>query len=129
MKAYLFIETGEVRCPKSANWFLRGNTPELCFVSSMCEKLPILTRHEIDVPDGTDYLNIIPIPSGLEGSEHFKSIPIPRPKKKVEKWRCEGRLDGFKITTELITFDEAQMLSRYVDGLYRMEDTMIEVEE
>jgi hypothetical protein len=57
------------------------------------------------------------------------SIDIPRPKKKVKKWRCEGRLDGFKITTELITFDEAQMLSRYVDGLYRMEDTMIEVEE
>jgi hypothetical protein len=113
MKAYLVFDEDEKK-PVWTGWMME----------QLRER-----GHEIDVPDGTDYLNIIPIPSGLEGSEHFKSIPIPR-KKKVKKWRWEiCSLDGIVWRTEKHHTEEEIQNVYGCKAAHRIDDSMIEVGE
>jgi hypothetical protein len=83
MKAYLFIE-GETRQAKKGEWYITSRG-EIYYVegSTTCGERNILTRREIEVPEGT-----------YECHGHFHNhqgrtdsfcIPIYHPKKKVKK--------------------------------------------
>lgn len=91
-RAYLFIETGEVRPPKLGDIFLHdGENPTVADMNYYAMQSLILTRHEIEIPDKATRLTVIPerfIEGGCYGHSYDPTrIPIPRPKKKVKKWR------------------------------------------
>ena len=88
MKAYLFIETGEVRQPRHGECFINmmGNCIQH---GDSDEDRVILTRHEIEIPDKATRLTVIPerfIEGGCYGHSYDPTrVPIPRPKKTVKK--------------------------------------------
>ena len=84
MKAYLFIETGEVRSPKKGEWFkdTNGGTYQSDGMYNLI--FPILTRHEIEIPEKFTEVKII-AGSLCDINAVVRIIPIPRPKKKVKK--------------------------------------------
>jgi len=119
MKAYLFIETGEERCPERGEYFInvfgscsrRGEVP----IGTRC----ILTHHEIEIPYGANNMTVAfqNINGCLRGSISHVEIPIPRPKKKVKKtvevslykdasarWKIPASIDTDKLPNYLGTF-------------------------
>ena len=89
MKAYVFIETGELREPKDGEWFLNiGGQPVRC--NRDYGTKVIVTRHEIDIPDRATLLKIVPVkeePCDINQVFNAIDVPAPRVKKKVKKWR------------------------------------------
>lgn len=95
-KAYLFIETGEVRTMQKGDWYIRqlADAPgsdvfnstiyEAVGGNQLYPPVTILDRHEIEVPDDADQLQIHPVVKG-QRSWNGTYIPIPRPKRKVKK--------------------------------------------
>ena len=110
-RAYLFIETGEVR--KAHNeWRLEDGD---CLHSIHTDMdYPILTRHEIEIPDDATILHCWP---GDVRSSEILHFPIPRPKVKVKKtvevslykdasarWKIPASIDTDKLPNYLGTF-------------------------
>jgi hypothetical protein len=135
MKAYLFIETGEVRVAKGGEWAMTNEGPhkgEIYQAESDCtEKDNILTRHEIEIPDYVDAMNY-----GFSNSQftgiRTGSVPIPRPKKKVKKWLwAVGVEDGDVFFTYQIHRTEDEIKRAYKNGMWyhRIDKTEIEVDE
>ncbi len=134
MKAYLFIETGEVRNPNNAEWFMANTEHPLQSEGIIYGDRNILTRHEIEIPEGA--IGMIPLWQFTDGEEvgHKNWVPIPRPKKKVKKWQWLFRtdIDEIKLTScryrsEKDVFDT---LGRHcVSILFPVMETEIEVEE
>jgi len=87
MKAYVFIETGELREPKDGEWFLNiGGQPVRC--NRDYGTKVIVTRHEIDIPDRATLLKIVPVkeePCDINQVFNAIDVPAPRVKKKVTK--------------------------------------------
>lgn len=102
MKAYLFVETGEVKPVKPGDYYLDDGGVKRAFMGNKHHTDTILTRHEIEVPEGATYLAIEPLRDGLpirgtiEHPWHYISIPLPRPKKMVKKtvFLCVTMHDG-----------------------------------
>jgi hypothetical protein len=98
MKAHLFIETGEVRAPRVLDW-LQNNIGDFVLADQDYPfKAPILTHHEIEIPDGATKLDIFPDWHGRDIWSPIialKSIPIPR-KKTVKKWIWETTIEHDK---------------------------------
>lgn len=129
MKAYLFIETGEMKKPKDGEWYYDNNDHSITqsdrdfkFVDA-----PILTRHEIEIPDGATEIGYT-FKTPLCGA---KFIPTPRPKKKVKKWRWviatkKGKDVG---TTTHMTESELHRIYPNQKWYHRIDETEIEVEE
>lgn len=110
-KAYLFIETGEVRGPKKGDWYdnrcvadITRNAPIKIQHTDydFCKGVdaPIYACHEIEIPEDTkdayiafskDWASLPPF--------HAVVIPIPKPKKKVKKWRWWADLNGIRVET------------------------------
>jgi len=132
-RAYLFIETGEVRCPEEGEWGLDFEGDVICAPHSTGD-FHILTRHEIEINPLADILTVSQGNKGVPLCIEWKEIPIPRPKKKVKKWQWLFRtdIDEIKLTScryrsEKDVFDA---LGRHcVSILFPVMETEIEVEE
>lgn len=129
MKAYLFIETGEVKEPIRNQYFIcdRGYAME-CNGPGF-EPRRILTRHEIEVPEEADVLHWhFHDSSGCRlMSDIDDSIPLPRPKKMVKKWRWYI-VERDEVTHGRHTEDDIRKLwGGY--RLIRIEESMREVPE
>ena len=131
MKAYLFIETGEVRNPNSTEWFMSNTGNPMqgggCFYGDR----NILTRHEIEIPEKFTEIKII-AGSLCDLNAVVRIFPIPHPKKKVKK--CQyitinsdhcGRKRG--EVTGWLTNKEA--MERGLEPEDRIYQTEIEVKE
>ena len=127
-RAYLFIETGEVR--KAHNeWRLEDGD---CLHSIHTDMdYPILARHEIEIPEKFTEIKII-AGSLCDLNAVVRIFPIPHPKKKVKK--CQyitigtdhcGRKRG--EVTGWLTNKEA--MERGLEPEDRIYQTEIEVEE
>jgi hypothetical protein len=135
MKAYLFIETGEVRLPKESEWYYDNTGVVLLsrqnfkFVSAS-----ILTRHEIEVPEGANNMTVAfqNINGCLRGSMSRVEIPIPRPKVKVKRWwwdfEDDNAADGFS-TSGPYTEEEVKADYPNAKWYHRIDETMVEVPE
>ena len=127
MKAYLFIETGEERCPERGEYFInvfgscsrRGEVP----IGTRC----ILTHHEIEIPYGANNMTVAfqNINGCLRGSISHVEIPIPRPK--IKKWIYEFVCKGVTWRSAC-PISEAEYASQPMTG-HKMPETMIEAEE
>jgi len=129
MKAYLFIE-GEKRPPKPGDCFINGNGDVDLSVMHFTENRLVLTRHEIEIPEGATqfrYAVICDDPMCNRG----QSIPIPRPKK-VKRWwwnfEDDNAADGFS-TSGPYTEEEVKADYPNAKWYHRIDETMIEVEE
>lgn len=85
MKAYLFIETGEIRQPKAGEYFSISSGVLKCVADRVVMPSPILTRHEIEIPEGANGLTLVPYDGAIPQIFDRITIPLPRPKKKVKK--------------------------------------------
>jgi hypothetical protein len=137
MKAYLFIETGEVRTPKVGEYFINclGN-PHSNVAYEDPAPSPILARHVIRLADGTAgvYLESYKMENGQRACyQTHGTFDIPRPKRKVRKWRFLMRdscgdfyLSPF-VKQDTEAYRERRAMSDTV--VMRLDDTMREVEE
>lgn len=128
MKAYLFIETGEVREPQTGEWGIDDDGWIVPWNDdSADEKETILTRHEIEINPLADILTVSQGNKGVPLCIEWKEIPIPRPKKKVTRWKWYI-VEEDDTTDERYTQLEADM--RY-EGytLFRLDPTAREEEE
>ena len=131
MKAYLFIETGEVRQPRHGECFMNmmGNCIQH---GDSDEDRVILTRHEIEIPN--DAIDLIVEPWGQKGciSLMCYSASIPRPKKKVKKCQyvtINSDNLGRKRAEVTGWLTEKEALARGLEPEDRVYQTEIEVEE
>jgi hypothetical protein len=83
MKIILFVPTGETRCPKTLEWYA-NDRDEMKQADTVYQKeWPILTLHEIEIPEGSHTLTL-----QAKGSRQTPpSIHIPLPRPKVKKWK------------------------------------------
>lgn len=127
MKAYLEL-IGETRLPKKGELYLASMGQ--IFTAGhdyQNDRYPMVTRHEIEIPDYVDAMNY-----GFSNSQftgiRTGSIPIPRPKKKAKKWKY-----AFVVANEIVcqtqhlSEDEVARMTCY--GPKRIDETEIEVEE
>ena len=125
-RAYLFIETGEVR--KAHNeWRLEDGDCLHSIHTGM--DYPILTRHEIEIPDDATILHCWP---GDVRSSEILHFPIPRPKKKVKKCQyVTFNTDhcGRKRAEVTGWLTEIEAMARALEPEDRIYQTEIEVEE
>lgn len=135
MKAYLFIETGEVRQVKNGEYYLAdGDVMRRDLSYPTDGAYTIVTRHEIPIPEGAENFNWDFDHKVFRNSQFNKdwgNIPIPRPKKKVKKWRCvlsNPFIDdgGIFISSKAYSDDEISKLGNIVQ---KINSTEIEVEE
>lgn len=139
MKAYLFIETGEVRTPKTGEWYY-DNTRQI-FQSRRDFQLvaaPILTPHEIEIPDGATLFQYQTNKGELyhfyreEGICSYGHFPIPRPKRKVKKWRWvyqDASTGEVCITSEYHKIGGGLGNNVHAKWCRQIPETEIEVEE
>ena len=129
-RAYLFIETGEVREPKEGEWIF-SNRCLPCFRLATAEdkKSLFFTCHEIDIPEGADYLYV-----GMESDKGpgyqrtiYSDIEVHRPKRKVKKWRWWTTINGVEVTTSE-PFSEDEMVEKNLIW-HKVSSSEIEVEE
>jgi hypothetical protein len=132
MKAYLFIETGEVRNLKEGDWFLNCDGSGSIFFSDKDynnDKRNILTRHEIEIPKKFTEVKII-AGSLCDLDAIVRIFPIPRPKvKKCQYITISADHCGRKRAevTGWLTEDEAR--ARCLEPEDRIYQTEIEVDE
>ena len=135
MKAYLFIETGEVRDPKDGELFM---TPSGGILRCKGDfgKRSILTRHEIEIPEGLEGVSISGW--GLDCGQCKKqvpclaNIPIPRPKKKVKKWKWLACAPGGSPFISGSHYSESEWRKEYApihEWSHSIPQTEIEAEE
>ena len=137
MKAYVFIETGEVKIPVKGEYVREDNCIYLTNRDHCHGALPILTRHEIRIQEKTTALNITPMIEATMMHMQEQYVPIPQPKKKVKKWRwvvkaCKSEGDdGLFITEAYFTVAQANNYVYQInaDWCRRIDETEIEVEE
>jgi hypothetical protein len=80
MKTSILVPIGEFRRPKVDDWFkdMDGYFIKAC-MDYQSDKYSIYQRHEIDVPEGEDWLYY-----RFNHGERWSSIRMPRPK--IKKW-------------------------------------------
>ncbi|MEN6321702.1 MAG: hypothetical protein ABFD82_23510 [Syntrophaceae bacterium] len=133
MKAYLFIETGEVREPQTGEWGIDDDGWIVPWNDdSADEKETILTRHEIEINPLADILTVSQGNKGVPLCIEWKEIPIPRPKKKVKK--CQYitiNHDSLGIKRGEVTgwLTEKEAKKRGLEPEDRIYQTEIEAEE
>jgi len=135
MKAYLFIETGEERSPKRGEYYVIPHS-DILVKDTDWEDTPksILTRHEIEVPDGATafrYTFICDEPMCNRGQSIPMYIPIPRPKVKVKKWRWHKKVGQVFVTADGFFADQQELegaMGIPADDWEYIPETMIEVE-
>ncbi|MEN6320693.1 MAG: hypothetical protein ABFD82_18295 [Syntrophaceae bacterium] len=132
MKAYLFIETGEVRAHENgewgmdgAGWISSGHKQNICNGT-------ILTRHEIEINPRANEIHVTQHRGEMELKKEIsrRIFDIPRPKVKKWQWLCKERATGKYYMTDPITqkdFDDWDKCM--VEIIYRIDETEIEVEE
>lgn len=114
MKAYLFIETGEIRQPKAGEYFSISSGVLKCVADRVVMPSPILTRHEIPIPEGANDLLVDFSKDGLL-YHALTHCPLPRPKK-VKKWQWLYRSrNGDFILTKGVFLSEAEIFRFYSD--------------
>lgn len=137
MKAYLFIETGEVKKPKKGEWVLDlDGEISLGYDNDYEPKFPILTRHEIDIPEGALCLKMW-ANNGDRYEDKIADIPLTHPKKMVKKWRWLLRKEGrgyfeYCVSSDHKTEKEAYCIwngKPFWSVVCKVDETMIEVEE
>jgi hypothetical protein len=102
-RAYLFIETGEVRTPKENEWGI-SDTGNICEFASdnpyMDDAATILTRHEIEIPEGAEKYYFQVYDGNGRPLLPCDEPPLPRPKKKVKvyQWLYKLANGNFRIT-------------------------------
>lgn len=133
MKAYLFIETGEVRPPKDGEYYVLGKNMVIHSGQNYSPDSPILTRHEIEVPEGATFFQYQIGGNGFSWSNGTMGyIPIPRPKKKVKKWRWYmddwAHPGGVHVSPSHHTEEDAKRIYEAHKFLCKIPETEIEVE-
>lgn len=68
MKAYIFVETGEVRQPKISEWVVAHGSPYNVGYGMWLESLPILRRIEVELPTKAEVRNAAEDNTGEGGS-------------------------------------------------------------
>lgn len=134
MKAYLFIETGEVRRPKDGEWVIFEDGDFVLNIDDdYIAKYPIVTRHEIEIPEGANNATVAfqRVDGCLRGSISHVEIPIPRPKKKVKKWRWAMATKKGKDVGITNHMTEEELHRYYPNQMWyhRIDETEIEVDE
>lgn len=124
MKAYVFIETGEVKIPVKGEWVVEDNCIYLTNRDHCHGALPILARHEIPIPEGAKILHYW-LDSIIDAD--VTHINLPRPKKKVKRYRFYI-VDEDDFTDYRYTEEEAKLEFNGYE-LVRIEASMREVEE
>lgn len=124
-KAYLFVETGETRKAKDGEYVLFDEKDgDIYRATDFTSEYPILTRHEIEIPEGANMMTIQT--RGTCNTPPALHFPIPRPKKMVKKW--QWRCGNLWFTKE--HFTEKQIKARSnIPGLSKVKGSEIEVEE
>lgn len=135
MKIVVFVPTGEDGVPKKGDWYF---TPELNRYILATENWqwatrPIVTRHEIEVPDGAETVRVstssTPPKLATWSAHHFD---LPKPKKKVKRWRWafQSVPDGDTTVTYMrFTEDEVRVNMPNCIFYHRIDETEIEEEE
>jgi len=123
MKAFIeFI--GETRYPKAGDLIMRqSGAIARVSVNHTYVVFPIVTRHEIDIPDGANILTVQT--RGTCNTLPAIHIPIPRPKKKVKKWIYEFNHRGIAWRST-VHLSEAEYDAQYMSG-HKVLETEIEV--
>ena len=132
MKAYLFIETGEIRPVKQEEWYLSDSTIRRAFNNNITIKDVILSRHEIDIPERANNMTVAfqHIDGCLRGSISHVDISIPRPKKKVKKWRWVFADDyGLHLSSTEYSLEAWKRYDGDFEWSHSIPQTEIEVEE
>jgi len=130
MKAHLFVPTGEVRPPKTNEWYMSyDGSLGVCKTFGVYE-LPIFTRHEIEIPDYAHSLQINAI-YGTGNIQNFYAelirFPICQKKPKVKKWKW---VCGYKGSVDVTGYRTERQLPGFVyDWYHKIPETEIEVEE
>ena len=131
MKAYVFIETGEVKIPVKGEYVREDNCIYLTNRDHCHGALPILTRHEIRIQEKTTALNITPMIEATMMHMQEQYVPIPQPKK-VKKWQyITINSDRFGRKRGEVTgwLTEREAKERGLEPEDRIYQTEIEVEE
>jgi hypothetical protein len=130
LKAYLEIITDEVRQAKIGECYLSDRDVMRRDLSSPTNgAYPIVTRHEIPIPEGAKILHYW-LDSIVDAD--VTHINLSRPKKKVTKWLwAVGVEDGDVLFTYQIHRTEDEIKRAYKNGMWyhRIDETEIEVEE
>jgi len=126
----IFIKTGERRKPKEGEWF-RNNFGNFTKNINSCltnSDSVIVTKYEIEIPEGAEGIDITPFTSSSNDGKDFRYIYpsiFLSLKKKIKKWIWRIERSSFFITEkpmsekEMINFPFAE----------KVEGTEIEVEE
>lgn len=129
MKAFIeFI--GETRHPKTGDLIMcQSGAIAKVSVNHTHVVFPIVTRHEIDIPDGANILTVQT--RGTCNTLPAIHFPIPpRPKKKVKKWwwnvEDDNASDGFS-TSGPYTEEEIKQDYPNAKWYHRIDETMVEV--
>lgn len=130
MKAYLFIETGEIRPVKQEEWYLSDSTIRRAFNNNITIKDVILSRHVIDIPDGKTTFVAFPSDAPMGTFIPGTAVPIPRPKKKVKKWRWVFADDyGLHISSTEYSLEAWKRYDGDFEWSHSIPQTEIEAEE
>ena len=131
MKAYIEFIGNEDRRPKTGERFEdeNGSIVVACYDHEEIRRM--VTRHEIEIPDGAKCLTIFPDSIITCPEASVAKIVIPRPKKKVKKWLWIVGINrnSFFANIEHRTEEEIKATLPSQDWYHRIDETMIEVEE
>jgi len=132
MKGYLFIDAGEVRQAKCDEFYTNcyGEIFRVEGTITSGER-NVVTRHEINIPDGAERLTVFP-GSLIDENINVTVISLPHPKKKVKKWEwIVGYTHRAKMVWEhkYCTEDEIKDHAPGADWYHKIDETETEVEE
>ena len=130
MKAYLFIETGEVRPVKIGEWCNVLGSIHFQNITGSIDKYPILTRHEIEIPEWATHINLDVVRT-QDVIHAFRRFPILRPKKVKKCQYITINSDRFGHKRGEVTgwLTEREAKKRGLEPEDRIYQTEIEVEE
>jgi hypothetical protein len=131
MKITVIVPTGETRAPGKGEYAFDNNR-WIGATDYWYGAYPIGIAHEIEVPDTAHALSLHGQRS-VADYFYIKDIPLPRPKKKVKKWRWvikEHPENIYLVSIGLYT--EKEIYNAYEEGymvIDKIAETEIEVEE
>lgn len=129
MIVYLFMPTGEIRPPKVNEWYMLDDGAFNYWHDWYANNspFPIFTRHEIEVPETTEFITVIPF-NGPGDNTKSTYIEIKKPKPKVKKWMWAiSYIDTNNYNTTVGKFTEKEVTTHYPERkwYHKIDETMV----